>query len=205
MIGPGTSTSNVVPLTLGSTNGGIQHSLSSSNPDNYIVNNPSSNTTIQIHFSDAIFGVKFDYEIFPDGTCPNPTSSSSSVNKGCTSTSSSSWPDFNFYVDGTAAGNLVFARDGVTPVSGNDNSNSSLSERAPQFLSNGTTMANYTFAGGVHDLYFVDWPARIGIDNLVIECCKRPPNENPEPGTLALIGVALAGLAGISRRSRMAK
>ena len=78
VVGPVSGTT-VTPLTLGSTNGGVQHSLSTTSPDNYIVNNPSTNTTIEIIFPKAMYTVSFDYEIFPDGTCPNPTSGVSHI------------------------------------------------------------------------------------------------------------------------------
>ena len=66
-------------------------------------------------------------------------------------------------------------------------------EKAPQYLRG--PFFDFTAIGGVTDLKFVDWPARIGIDNLVVnDCCRASPADLPEPGSLALVGVALAGL-----------
>jgi hypothetical protein len=211
VVGP-ISGGTVTPLTLGSTNAGVQHPIppaTGATHDNYIVNNPpGSNTTFQIHFSSLIFGVSFDYEIFPDGSCPNPGSSNSSVNLGCTSKSNSNWPDFKFYVNSVSTANLVLDTQGNVPVSGFSTvchgagspatCGPGGTEPAPQYLS---STVSYTFVNGVNDLFFVDWPATVGIDNLVVDN-KRPPQKIPEPASLGLFGLALVGLAAVRRRRK---
>jgi hypothetical protein len=45
---------------------------------------------------------------------------------------------------------------------------------------------------------FIDWPATIGIDNLVVGFA--PPTPAPEPATLGLFAFGVAGLGFIRRR-----
>jgi hypothetical protein len=175
VVGPGNGSTS---LTLATSDGTTQHL---STKDTFI-DNISSSTEISMIFSGLkIYGVSFDYEIFPDGTCPTGT--------GC----GSNFPDFTFNADGA----LVFTKMGVTP--GNTGaldthspaSGSSGTERAPQFLGQSGT---WTFPNGVTKLEFVDWPATIGIDNLTIT------TTTPEPATMTLIGMGMLGLASLRRR-----
>jgi len=175
VVGPGTGSTS---LTLATSDGTTQHL---STKDTFI-DNVSSSTEISMTFSGLkIYGVSFDYEIFPDGTCPTGT--------GC----GSNLPDFTFNADGT----LVFNTLGVMP--GNPGapythslaSGSSGTERAPQFLGQSGT---WSFPNGVTKLEFVDWPATIGIDNLTIT------TTTPEPATMTLIGVGMLGLTSLRRR-----
>jgi hypothetical protein len=63
-------------------------------------------------------------------------------------------------------------------------------ERAPQFLG----QAAFVFRGGVTTLEFVDWPVKVGIDNLRVSF--TPVAHAPEPSPLALLGCGgLVGLA----------
>jgi hypothetical protein len=175
VVGPGNGSTS---LTLATSDGTTQHL---STKDTFI-DNVSSSTEISMTFSGLkIYGVSFDYEIFPDGTC--------ATGVGC----GSNFPDFTFYADGTWVFNTLGVTPGNTgaPYTHSPASGSIGTEHAPQFLGQSGT---WTFPNGVTKLEFVDWPATIGIDNLNIT------TTTPEPATMTLIGVGMLGLASVRRR-----
>jgi len=170
VVGP-VSGSTVTAETLGTSDGGVHHNGAL---DAFIINN-SSSTTITMTFNFAIHSLMFDYEIFPDGTCP-------------TSPCPGNWPDFTFKADGV----LQFQTLGILPGTlgtypHSPNSGAVTNEPAPQFL--GKT-AYLLFPNGVTKLEFIDWPRTIGIDNLTVD----PPTV-PAPGSLVLMLVGLLGVA----------
>ncbi len=185
VVGP-VSGRQVTPLTLGNTNGGTFHS---GGFESYLINRTDS-TTISMLFSVPIYTASFDYEIFPDGTCPTP---------GC---NPGSWPDFTFKADNV----VEFRTLGVIPGAGGTYPHSPASgigstEAAPQFLGESGT---WNFPNGVTKLEFVDWPRRIGIDNLYVGD-NRQPDPLPEPSSFVLLASGLLGAwgaLGISRRRR---
>jgi len=127
----------------------------------------------------TIADVKFDYEIFPDASC------ASLVPYNC-----SSRPDFKFSTNTTG---LVFQDFGVQQPSSNNDSpiqGSNNNELTPQKLVLGyvsPALNNATV------LTFTDWPATIGIDNLIINT-PNGAGAVPEPGTMILLGSGLATL-----------
>ena len=154
------------------------------------IDNVSTSSEIDMTFNNLkIYSVSFDYEIFPDGTCP--------TGNKC----GSNWPDFTF----KAGGNQIFETLAVMPghpgalYTHSPASGVNGVELAPQFLGQSGT---FSFPNGVSTLNFIDWPATIAIDNLVIS--KTPPTPIPEPCTLLLFATGLAGLSGLKRRARKA-
>ena len=181
----------VTSVTLGNTEnatvGGAPWTAGTA--DTFIVNSGSDRITITFEFD--VYAVKFDYEIFPNAQCPDGSKTSCIL------------PDFTFRADG----DLVFHQDGVMPGDADTYSNSPVSlknkkdkEAAPQYL--GMTDWWY-FPDGVTNLEFIDWPVMIGIDNLWIDPERPVPPADfnvPEPATLALFGLGLAGLPFVRRR-----
>jgi len=175
VVGPGTGSTS---LTLATSDGTVQHLGTT---DTFI-DNVSSSTEISMTFSGLkIYSVSFDYEIFPDGTCPTGT--------GC----SSNYPDFTFDANGALVFNTLAVMPGNpgAPYTHSPASGPGGTELAPQFLGQSGT---WSFPNGVTKLEFIDWPATVGIDNLKIT------TTTPEPATMTLIGVGMLGLGAVRRR-----
>jgi hypothetical protein len=177
--GPGNGSTS---LTLGTSDGGSPH-LSSK--DLFITNIANTSTEIKMVFTGlSILSVSFDYEIFPDGSC--------ATGHNC----GSNWPDFTFAADGS----IIFHTLATQPAAGSHSpaSGSSSTELAPQFIGESGTIS---FGTGVSVLEFMDWPATIGIDNLVIN--YGPPGGSspvPEPVSFILAGSGLIGIYFLRRR-----
>jgi len=200
--GPGNGSKS---LTLGTSNGATasnSNSTVNSSYDTFIANTSDSSqqiaSAITIKFTGVtISNVSFDYEIFPDGTCPQLTHSS--CGGYAVGGIYPNQPDFEFATGASNTPDTAFGTNGtqygVAPGTTNGtgvhspNSGSGGTELAPQYIG--------TFSGslsGASQLDFIDWPATIGIDNLVIT------TTTPEPGSLLLFGSGLIGVAGIIRR-----
>ena len=178
VVGPGTDKNHMTSLTLGNTNGATSVSSNSTldgTRDTFIANTNDSSTQIANQITMKFTGlvingiVSFDYEIFPDGTANQP-------------------PDLIFAAGPTGNTSTIVTFLGVTPGNSpintkvSDNSNN---ETNAQLIGHWSgTVTNAT------ELDFIDWPATIGIDNLVIT------TSNPEPSSVILLGTA--GLASSS-------
>jgi hypothetical protein len=197
--GPGTGSKS---LTLGTSNGATASNTTSSinsSYDTFIANTSDSSSQISNEITIKINGytitnVSFDYEIFPDGTCSQLTSSACGGSK--VNGIYPNQPDFEFATGSSNTLDTGFGTNGVqyavAPNTTNGNavrSPGSSNELAPQYIS--------TFSGAVNtnQLDFIDWPATIGVDDLVITTTTTP-----EPSSLILFGGGLLGLAGLIRR-----
>jgi len=188
VVGPA-SPGGITPLTLGNTDGGVQHA---SPWDAYLVNQDGFDRITMV-FSRPVSKISFDFEIFPDGTCPAVGAT------GCANNTGTNWPDFSLLAGSTSSTSLRFHALGLDP----SNTTNSMTfrkspasypsnELAPQLLG---VSGDLLFADGVTKLEFVDWPRRIGIDNLTITFVPPPLIPHvPEPGTLALLSLGFAGL-----------
>ena len=183
VVGPVTSE------TLGTSDSNVHHS---GNNDTFLVNSTSNNDRIKMVFSVPIYSISFDYEIFPNGSCPDAGAT------GCANDSSTNWPDFTFKADGTQ----IFRTLGTDPCAGGTYTHSPFSgasncEKAPQLLG---LSGLISFQNGVTTLEFIDWPQQIGIDNLNLDFCgancspSRVPNNVPEPSATMLVGIGMISM-----------
>jgi hypothetical protein len=71
-------------------------------------------------------------------------------------------------------------------------------ELTPQLLSH----AVFNLPTAAKEIYFVDWPVVIGLDNIVVDTAPPPPNNTtaPEPMTGALMLAGFGGLWFVRRR-----
>jgi hypothetical protein len=151
----------------------------------------SSNEIKMVFSGLTIASMSFDFEIFPDNTCPSLTN--------CGGQGDPNLPDLTVVSNGS---HQVASYLGVVPgQAGSYNTaytHSPVSgwftnEPAPQLLGSSGTLI---LPAGTTQLEFEDWPATIAINHLVID----PPSV-PEPGTLSLLAAGLLGM-GMARRHR---
>lgn len=182
-------------ITLGNSNGCTVDGAgcTAGGNDAYIRNNslglsgdPVSDV-ISMTFTGQVFSqAAFDYEIFPDGSCP--------ALGNCGGTGNPNTPDLIF----KAGSNTVATLYGVAPGTGGTYSRSPLgAESAPQALGTGS----WTFASA-SSFQFVDWPATIGIDNLVLTSSASQNPAVPEPGSIALLLTTVTGCYFIRKRQK---
>ena len=173
VVGP-VSGGAVAPRTLGTTDGGAPHHGN----DGFLMN-ASGSDRITLRFARPIYAASFDYEIFPNGQVRDGTRTDPHL-----------YPDFEFVADGVTLLHTVSVLPGTagtfahSPASGAGHD-----ELAPQFLGR----AAFVLPGGATTLEFVDWPVKIGIDNLGVSF--TPVEQVPEPSSLALLGCG--GLLGL--------
>jgi hypothetical protein len=144
--------------------------------------------------------VSFDYEIFPNGSCPVLNA----ANCGGAANSSGIYPnqpDFEFEAGSSTSVSPVTSfgtngfQYGVTPsATGSDGS----STQAP----NGTNVSPQyigAWSGSLSNdtqLDFVDWPATIGVDNITVSWTPSGgQSQVPDPASVLLLGTAVAGIA----------
>lgn len=160
----------------GSTN---SYTLASLNGNNDFLNT-FDNAYFTLTFSQPIYSIQFDYEIFPAAN------------------SSTNLPDFTLK---TGDGTVVFHTDATSPINSHSpNSGLGRYETEPQFIGNSGL---WVFPNGVTTLEFDDWPSTIGIANLRFS--TTPNNPIPEPPTWLLASMLFISIVGIryaSKRNR---
>jgi hypothetical protein len=179
---------HVTGQTLGTSEGGVLNPIVNGKrkKDTFIINDnfglrgPKSDRFTLTFTNFLLYSLQFDWEIFPDATCPANSSCAKSGN-----TSLSNWPDISLLVDGS-----------ITPLWEAFGPTSNATTIDPQALG----VSPILNLNGAKSLTFVDWPAEIGIDNLRITgCVATQPNclttRVPEPGSLALLCLGLFCLA----------
>jgi hypothetical protein len=178
---------------VGPNPGSTSYTLLNLDGGTFIMTNPGTTNQITMTFAQPIGGVSFDFQIFPDNTCP--------AVGNCGGTGNPNLPDLTLL---NGNGVILGSWTGLTPGStGSFNptwlhspaSGLSSNESAPQLLGSSGPI---TLPSGTTGLVFQDWPAAIGIANLNVDA---PPAVS-EPRSLAILGsgLALFGLIGFSRR-----
>lgn len=191
---------HVPGITLGTSDGGVAHA----GHDTFIINDNfnvyGQGAASQFTFTFTNFSItslSFDWEIFPDATCPKGSYCASHPGDA-------NYPDIELLVDGTNVWQML-----ATTSPGLD----------PQAIG---TFA-MSFLTGVHTLTIRDWPAEVGIDNLRIGGCAPTityqgprnaadvvdqtctPLQVPEPSSLPLAALALGAAALGIGRGRVAR
>lgn len=197
-------------LTLGTSTGATASNTNSTINaagvyDTFIANTNDSSgnlgTQITVKFSGFTINgtASFDYEIFPDGTCTalNATNCGGAAVGGIYPNQ----PDLKLEAGTNSSGTdpvvTSFGTNGiqygVTPGTTNGNAtvgpNGTIS--APQYIGTWTTASALN---GTNELDFIDWPATIGVDNLVLTGTTTT-SAVPDPSSVLLFGTVVAGIA----------
>jgi len=187
-------------ITLGNSNACSGSGCTAGSPDSYIRNNslglsldPVSNI-IDMTFTGAAFtgftNAAFDWEIFPDGTCP--------ALGNCGGTGNPNTPDLIFKAGAATVTTLLAVAPGTPGTYTNSPGFGSYpggTEAAPQAIGTGS----WGFASASH-FQFQDWPSTIGIDNLTF----TPPSSVPEPASVILLLTTALGCYFVGRKRQKA-
>jgi len=172
-------------------------------PDTFIRNLGGDRFTMDFGSTFHIYSISFDWEIFPDASCYRSGTADVSSHATCANTgptaSNTHWPDFDLFVNHGST--PVFSQLAVATAGVAAGSN------YPQAIG---TSGTISLGLGASFLDFVDWPATIAIDNLVINGCRDtadrvcvPPLKVPEPSPLPLLGAGLAVMMFAMRRRKV--
>jgi hypothetical protein len=180
--------------------GGNSFTLANLSGGSFLINSGSNEITITT--AQPIYGISFNFEIFPNDSVPNGNQ-----------TKPSNWPDFTFKANGQTVFQVFSLMPGsapptepggITVLGINPNTGSTYTqspdsnpELAPQLIASSGV---WTFPNGVTTLEFIDWPPTIGISNIQLN--PNLPAAVPEPTTIVVLGAGLLGLGFLRRRRK---
>jgi hypothetical protein len=129
--------------------------------------------------------VKFDWEIFPDGSCTAKTTTA------CGGAGMPNLPTLGVYAGNTLIHTYSYI-DALADFSAGS------STVAPQAVGG---FDAWNLPAGTITLKFMDWPSEVAVRGFeVTTCCDR---QAPEPGALSLLGLSLAGVSLVGLRRRL--
>jgi len=192
------------PLTLGTSDGATSNSsatptgvLGTSNNkisgsvDTFIANTSDSGSQVSSEFYLTFTGLtiasaSFDFEIFPDGSSEQP-------------------PDMTFEAGTNKSGTdptvNSFGMNGVyTAVTPSATGSDGSSVKSPDSSSESSAQYIGTWSGSlsnVSELDFLDWPATVAIDNLMI---TTPSSPVPEPRSVIFLVTIVLAISVLTRR-----
>ena len=169
------------PYTPGTFQGPLNHTFIMNN--NFGLYGGTKYDSFTLAFTGVqIASAKFDWEIFPDGSCTALT------NSACGGSGMPNLPTLAFYAGTTLIHKYTY-NDALAKFSAGSSS------IAPQGIGG---LDTWILPAGTTSLKFVDWPAEVAVRGFEITTCCTVP----EPGSMSLIGAAFAGVGLVALRRR---